>query len=482
MNSTNLLLFLILLLGLFFRTYKLETFYIFNHDQDLYSWIVKDILVDHHLRLIGQLTSINGVFIGPLFYYLLIPFFLLSRLDPIGATILTTLIGLATIFSLYFVFSRFFDKNAGLIAAFLYAVSIPSAFFDRWVVPTQPAILWSVWFLYAIFLLQKGDRRSLFIIAVLLALIWHIHLVLMPLALLIPLAVFLSDKKVPAKKYISPAVLFVFLMFPFWFFEIRHGFQQTLGLLGSFTQKTDYPNGLYRLSIIISNASHYLWANLPFNYDKIFYPLNFLPLVGLSIFLKYKKILTYKYILILLSWVVLIIFPQFLQRKAVSEYYFSSLMVVSLLIFSLFIAYLFKSFGKIIVLFLLLLFLVFNFFMLLKTSENRDVYLYKKQVVQYIKNDADAHRYPCVSISYIADFGSGVGFRYLFWFEDVRTILPGKGAPIYNIVIPWGTAASEIDIKFGQLGVINPKKQEFIDDKVCTDPKNQLVPLLGFVN
>src|SRR3989344_1725053 len=67
----------ILAIGLFLRTYDIVDRYEFAHDGDLFSWIVKDIVVDKHLRLIGQLTTAPGIFIGPLFYYSLIQFFIL---------------------------------------------------------------------------------------------------------------------------------------------------------------------------------------------------------------------------------------------------------------------------------------------------------------------------------------------------------------------------------------------------------------------
>src|SRR5581483_12340335 len=95
-TKTHLILVAILVVAFFFRVYKLDVFYIYEHDQDLYSWIVKDIWVDHHLRIIGQVTSIEGVFIGPIFYYLLIPFFALDGMNPLAATWLATLIGLTT--------------------------------------------------------------------------------------------------------------------------------------------------------------------------------------------------------------------------------------------------------------------------------------------------------------------------------------------------------------------------------------------------
>ena len=81
MKRTYILLGIILLIGFFFRTYHIVEWLDFGHDADLYSWIIKDILVNHHPRLIGQLTSAPGIFIGPLFYYLLAPFFVLTKMD-----------------------------------------------------------------------------------------------------------------------------------------------------------------------------------------------------------------------------------------------------------------------------------------------------------------------------------------------------------------------------------------------------------------
>src|SRR3989338_6869626 len=156
-----LILSLILSIGLFFRTYQIIERFEFAHDGDLYSWIVKDIVVNHHFRLIGQLTSAPGIFIGGLFYYLLIPFFLLSNMDPIGTTSFAIIIGLTTIFSLYFVLSKLFKTEVGLIAAFLYATLITTVNADRWIVPTVTTNLWVIWYLYSILKIARGDYRVL---------------------------------------------------------------------------------------------------------------------------------------------------------------------------------------------------------------------------------------------------------------------------------------------------------------------------------
>lgn len=75
------ILLIILLLALFLRVYRLEDLLTYSHDQDLAGWFVRDVWENKHLRLIGQETSTAGIFIGALFYYMLIPFYLLFGME-----------------------------------------------------------------------------------------------------------------------------------------------------------------------------------------------------------------------------------------------------------------------------------------------------------------------------------------------------------------------------------------------------------------
>src|SRR3989344_4592271 len=197
---------LVLVIGiaLFFRLYKLREFYFFEHDQDLYSFIVRDIL-SGHFRLIGQLTSIDGGLIGTLY-----------------------------------------------------------------------------WYLYALFITLRGDKKGLVLFGILAGLIWHIHVALLPLLFLIPVsmmmakidphglkaAVFSSSLKIRFfprmnagvfslgikydRKYVLWAIaFFVFLTLPFWLYEIRHGFQQISGLIASIGQDRNGIKGVERLFLAI---------------------------------------------------------------------------------------------------------------------------------------------------------------------------------------------------------------------------------------
>ncbi len=258
-NRTYIILLLILFLGLFLRIYKLEIFYSFGHDQDLSAWIAKDIIIDHHFRLIGQETSILGLFVGPLFYYLTAISFAIFNMNPLSGAAVTTLIGLFTIISIYWVFNKLFNKGVGLIGAFLYAVSPFAVFLDRWVVPTQPTVLWSVWFLYILFSILKGNYKILIILSILIGLIWHIHIALLPLLILLPIAFFLSKNKnikaqVDLRTIIISSIILLMLLSPFLIFEIKNSGLQIRSFIISAQTNADSYTGIKRVIKVLNSS------------------------------------------------------------------------------------------------------------------------------------------------------------------------------------------------------------------------------------
>lgn len=246
-----LILGLILIIGLFFRTYQIVERFEFAHDGDLYSWIVKDIVINHHPRLIGQLTSAEGIFIGSLFYYLLAPFFILTNMDPIGVIIPITAIGIFTIISYYWVLSKIYSKKVGLISAFLYAVLIATIGLDRWVVPTVTTSIWAIWYFFVLINIAGRNFRVLPILGILIGLIWHIHVALAPTLTAIPVAFFIA-KKLPERKEILLFLIITFLsLLPLFIFEGRHNFSQTKSLVKNFTDNFGKDNNISEIRNVI---------------------------------------------------------------------------------------------------------------------------------------------------------------------------------------------------------------------------------------
>ena len=248
------LLILIVLLAIFFRGYQVVERFEFAHDGDLYSWIVKDIVVDHHLRLIGQQTSTNGIFIGPLFYYLLIPFFLLTSMDPLGVLFFALLIGVTTTLSFYFVFKKLFDSTTGLIAAFLQAVLLVRIGDDRWVVPTITTNLWGIWYLYTILMLTRGNFTVFPLLGFLVAMIWHINFSLAPVLAVVPVAIIFSRKIPKSGDILKGLISLAVFSLPLVIFEVRHNFSQTKSFIGSFMIDQGGGSGLDKFSHVLQQV------------------------------------------------------------------------------------------------------------------------------------------------------------------------------------------------------------------------------------
>lgn len=460
----------------------------FAHDGDLYSWIVKDIVINGHFRLIGQLTSAPGIFIGGLFYYLLIPFFLMSKMDPVGTIYFAVIIGLTTILSYYFVFTKLFKTEVGLIASFLYAVSIKTVNFDRWVVPTITTNLWVIWYFYTIIKIARGDFRVLPLLGILIGLIWHVHIALIPTLIVIPLA-FILSKKLPSVKQ---AVLFFTLLLitslPFFVFEIKHGFGQTVNLLANAQTVREGPVGVFKLTLIsemiTKNINNLLFAPTSLNItDNILFIL----IILLSAFWLIRKAsLSYKEPVIFLIWILSVVIFFAVSSSPISEYYFSNIEIIFIAIVSFHLYLLLKlsTIGKFFVIGLLLLIPIKNAYFFVNQDYYQKGYAERKGVADFIVKDAREKNFPCFSINYITAPGENVGFRYFFYLKNARLAVAGKGSPVYNIVIPSEYSLNEVKTKFGHIGIIPPKEipsSEMIQ-KACSGENTNLTdPMFGYV-
>lgn len=481
----HLIIILILILALFFRTYKVVERFEFAHDGDLYSWMVKDIVINHHFRLVGQETSASGIFIGPLFYYLITPFFILTNMDPLGAVIPITIIGILTVLSYYFVFAKLFNVKIGLIAAFLYAVLLSQL--DRWVVPSTPSNLWTIWYFYVILMLARGNFSLLPILGVLIGLIWHIHIVLIPSLLAIPFAIFLSGKFPNLRQMVYFLIALIITSLPLIIFEVKHNFQQFFNILSNFSAPREGAEGFYKfqlvLDMIIKNINILFFAPHSLKLtDNILFP----SIILLSaVYLIKKSLLKINEYIPLITWILGVIVFFSITSSPISEYYFHNIEVIFLAIISLLFYSIFRSsiWGKRLSLGILLLVAIKNILFFVTQNHSNNGYVERKAVVDYIVSDAESKNFPCFSINYITSPGENVGFRYFFYLKGAKLAVAGNGSPVYSIVIPIGYS-QEVEKKFGHIGIITPKeiRSRAAIDYACSGLNTNLTdPMFGYV-
>jgi 4-amino-4-deoxy-L-arabinose transferase-like glycosyltransferase len=485
----NKILLTILLAGFILRVFWFKELFLYGHDQDLIGWTVRDVVENHHFRLIGQETSNLGVFIGPLFYYAIIPFYLLTGGDPLGGVILSTIVGLFSIFSFYWIFKRIWNEKIGLIGATIYAFSFLTVMTDREIVPTTPVMLWSVWFLYVLWALYKGKQRQGFLITgILLGTIWHLNLALMLLIPLLPLSLFLSRKRIEWKAVLLGLIPLVLLSIPLVFFEVRHNFSQTHALIESLTTPKTYGTAATTgspkldrvMQLVTKNVNRLFVGELPF------IPGNAILLILIigSFVLVSKRKLDKPIGLILGLWVILFLGFFTFNSINVSEYYLNGMNVIWIAIASVGLFELWQSEEwKHLALVMICVFIGINGVRFFTQPLNESGYIQRKAVVEFIKEDAMLHNYPCVSVSYITKPGYELGYRYFFYLAKVHVNQPKSGSPVYTIVFPH-SMVDKIDKSFGALGLILPEYEKYSPESVtisCSGENANLTdPLFGF--
>jgi len=456
----NVIILSIFLLGIFFRVYQIIDRFEWGHDADLYSWIVKDILVDHHLRLIGQLTSAPGIYIGGLFYYLLVPFYALTQMNPLGALIPVTLLGAITVGLYYLVFAKLFNQTIGILALFLDATLLTIVGADRWVVPTVLTNIWSLGYLFVLIKIVRGDYRYLWLLGVLLGLVWHVHIALIPSLAAIIFAVILS-KKFPTVQALSNfGLTLIVTNLPLVVFEYKHHFSQAFSLIENFTKDSGGGTGIDKLHLIFIKLSQVIVDFLFFPYSPaIDYKILAGAFLLFGLFLFKTKIISLKENVVLLAWFLGPVIFFSISTTIVSEYYLSNLNILYIVISSIWLSWVIKRWywGKVLVVVVLLLILFKNLIYLISTEPYQNNYIQRKAVTEFITRDAKERGFPCVAVSYITPPGQNTGFRYLFYLNNLHVNSVVSGSPIYSIVIPYSWALNDLTFKSGVIGVISPK-------------------------
>ncbi len=492
LTNWKVLLATILLISLFFRTYQIVERYQFDHDNDLSAWIVRDIAVNHHFRLIGQLTSAPGIYIGPLFYYLLVPFFMLTNMDPIGALIPITILGVFTTFMYYLVFSKLFNRTVGLMAAFLQATLIDSVNFDRWVVPSTLTNLWTISYFYTILMITRGRYRYLFALGILVGLIWDVHIALLPTLLAIPVAMIVTKKLPPLKQVLIGLASFLIVSIPLIVFEFKHHFIQTISFIQNFSQNHGGGTGLEKLNLItlklVSTLASYFLApqSLPEIVNRIL-----ILILGLSgIWLAKSKLIKKSEVIVLYTWLFGVIMFFTISSTLISEYYFANIEIIFLvfLVILFYQIYHKSRLGKVLILAILSLVLIKNVYYFTTVQLYLKGYNERSNALKFIKADATTQGFPCFALSYITSPGENVGFRYFSWLDNLKLINPNAGGPVYTIVIPNELVTDRSETRFGHIGVVLPNLpgQDLSPEhlsQVCSAPNyNEVQPVLGFTN
>ncbi|MCX6724843.1 MAG: glycosyltransferase family 39 protein, partial [Candidatus Shapirobacteria bacterium] len=225
-----LLLLLILIGSAFWRLYRVGDLLGFYYDQGRDALKVNEILTFKDFPAIGPTTGIAGLFLGPLWYYLLVPFYFLGKGNPAVAASFIAFFDVGTVFLLYWFGREFYDRKIGLLGAFFWGFSYYLIRSARWFSNPSPLPFFTILLLYGLvkFFLKKEDK---YLILISICLAVSLQLEMASAVFFIPsiaLMCLIFRPKIKNKKSLFWAVgIFIAFLIPQILFEIKNKFLMT---------------------------------------------------------------------------------------------------------------------------------------------------------------------------------------------------------------------------------------------------------------
>ncbi len=164
-------------IGAFLRLYNLENSQQFLGDQGRDSMVVSRIFKEGDLVFIGPVTSVGNMYLGPIYYYFMLPFLWLSYPSPMGPIYAMAILGTVTIGVLYWVGKKMFGERAALAATLMFTFSSAVVVHSRFSWNPNPAPLPSILMFYFIYLAWKKSSVYWLAAATMFSILLQLHYV-----------------------------------------------------------------------------------------------------------------------------------------------------------------------------------------------------------------------------------------------------------------------------------------------------------------
>lgn len=279
------LFFVILTVGLYLRFVNISSYLPFGWDQARDSWTVRDLLMGK-LVLAGPKTGVGDFHLGPLYFYLLAPFFAISNLDPGILNGVTFLVNIVNFVFIFWVMKKIFGSWWALLSISIYSFGEYFVNLNKtsWNVSFLPAISFVMFFCF--YKILEGKSRYFPLLFLLWGLFFQVHFTAVIFLLAIPgLIVFLKNRGGALKwMLISSPILILFLLPNIVYdFSQGHGdFFRYVYFLDYYVVRPRWPLFTSRLSDVLLDFSPviYFWKFIPgLNAFKFILPAMFFVLV-----------------------------------------------------------------------------------------------------------------------------------------------------------------------------------------------------------
>lgn len=200
--------------------------------------LVRDIVLNHKLTLIGSHSGLGGLFHGPLWLYILVPFFIIGHGNPLTFAYWYAIMPFLTVLAGFFAGKKLYTTNFGLLIGFFLSVnSILWGYINNTIGINLMPLLY-VFFIYFCILYIRGEQKSFIGVTFLAGLAFQFEtasaIAMIPVALFVLL---LNKKHHPNLRTLVYSMMsFIISLSTFIFFDLRHKFLIFKSTLQIFSQ------------------------------------------------------------------------------------------------------------------------------------------------------------------------------------------------------------------------------------------------------
>ncbi len=304
----------------------------FGYDQVDNAWAAKDILIDGKLPLTGMQAKGNtGFYIGPLYYYFLVPFYFLTGMDPIASAIAALVVAIFSFFVAYFVTKSIFGEKAAVIAAFITTFSSYVLILDRVQWPVNFIVPISFIVFLCVYKICNGSVKYLIPLSVALGFSLHIHFTSVFYFIIMILAIpFFPRKKELIKPLVISIGVFILFVSPI---ILNYAITRQATTASSYLGSTFHGFHMRRVLQLLKDAVIEFNSILTIPYSHF---ASFL-IVPLSFYLLLKEKLSRENIILVYLFILWLIIPWFAfstYSGELTNYYFALTRPVAILIIS----------------------------------------------------------------------------------------------------------------------------------------------------
>lgn len=378
-NKTVIILLGLTLVAFLLRWYLLPSHLFFGPEQGRDFLVIQNI-VRGKLTLIGSKTDIEGIFHGPIYYYLAAIPFAISGGNPLIVSLFFVVIQSFTVFLVYqFAYELSRKRRVGFLAAIIFAISFLFIVYARWLSNPPLSIPLSLLFMLSLLRFVRGRSWYFVASAFLYGILGQTEFINFLLFGLIGLATcvwmgkrFLKTK--PVVLFIACIVGFISSAASYILFDVRHNFLISNGVLtllsGKSGVKVDIVTstlGAFRVFFDqVSSSAGLLgwqWGSVIFLFI----------IIGL-----FSNIQKNKSEILLLFWLLIppIIFA--VLRHGMLEQLYAGIITGIIIALAFFIER-FYTYSKVIAYFITGIFIITNFFAVFKNFPNNNNILFQRQ-------------------------------------------------------------------------------------------------------